>query len=132
MFELVSSGDGAAIVNVLLALMSIVFGALGFFWPNYALGALKLATVPGHEDGKSEIRAASGGAFVLMGLAGLIFGHHSPFIWVMIGVHYAGAAMGRLLSIAVDGSGSAKIWSFFAIEAVFAAWLIGANFPAPA
>lgn len=130
MIELISAGDSVAIVNVVLGALSVVFGALGFFWPNYALGALKLATAPGFEDGKSEIRAASGGAFVFMGLAALAYGHVSPFIWVMVGVHYAGAGIGRLLSILVDGSGSTKIWAFFAIEAVFAAWLIGANMPA--
>lgn len=130
MFELAVGGDIVAAVNIGLAILSIIFGALGFLWPNYALGALKLETTPGYADGKSEIRAASGGAFVLMGLAGLAFGHHHAFIWVMIGVHYAGAGVGRLLSIAVDGSGSAKIWAFFAVELVFAAWLIGANAPA--
>ena len=129
MLGLAAAGDPTAIINVLLGALTVVFGALGFFWPTYALGALKLATVPGHEDGKSEIRAASGGAFVIMGLAGLAFGHLSPLIWVMVGVHYAGAGLGRILSIAVDGSGSSKIWMFFAIEAAFAAWLIVANMP---
>ncbi|MCI4665058.1 MAG: DUF4345 family protein [Neomegalonema sp.] len=123
------AGDPVAIINSVLAALSIGFGALGFLWPSFALEALKLTTAPGFEDGKSEIRAASGGAFILMGAAGLMFGHLNPLIWVMVGVHYAGAAAGRLLSIAVDGSGSKKIWLFFAIEIVFAAWLIGANLP---
>lgn len=132
MLAQLAAGDPVAMINVLLAVLSIIFGALGFLWPNFALGALKLAPVPGFSDGKSEIRAASGGAFVVMGLAGLVFGHVSPFIWVMIGMHYAGAATGRFLSIALDGAGSRKIWAFFAIEVVFAIWLIGANWPASA
>lgn len=122
--------DAIAVVNVVMACVSIVFGALGFLWPNFALGALKLATVDGHNDGKSEIRAASGGAFVALGAAGLLFGALQPIVWVMVGVHYAGAAVGRVLSIFADDAGSQKMWMFFAIEVIFAAWFIGANWSA--
>lgn len=130
MFELAASGDMVAIGNVVLAVLSILFGAFGLVWPTYALGALKLQTIGDSSEGKSEIRAASGGAFVLLALAGLAFGHHHPLIWVMVGVHYAGAGAGRLLSILLDRSGTPKILAFFAVEVVFAAWLIGANISA--
>lgn len=123
-------------VNILLALATIGFGALAFFWPNFALKALKLQTAAGYEDGKSEIRAASGGAFMGTGAAALVLGSTTimgaaatPFAWLMLGAHYAGAGIGRLMSFANDGSGSAKMWAFFASEALFAAWLIGANWP---
>lgn len=112
------------LVNILLALLTIAFGAIGLVSPSYAMGALKLQTA-GPTDGMSEIRAASGGAFVATGAAALILSH--PLGWTLLGAHYAGAALGRIVSIGLDGSGSRKIWAFFLIEAVFAAWLIGAN-----
>lgn len=119
--------DAVGWVNAALAVLSIGFGALALFWPRYALGALHLQTVGGRADGMSELRGASGGAFVVIGLVALAL--WQPMVWVMMGVHYAGAGVGRLLSIMLDGAGSPKMWAFFAIEAVFAAWLIGANWP---
>lgn len=118
------------IVNVVLALATIGFGALAMFWPNYALGALKLQLAEGHRDGMSEIRAASGGSFVGTGALAIVFAQFSPLAWLMLGAQYAGAGAGRLLSILSDGSGSRKMWAFFAVEAVFAAWLLGANIAA--
>ena len=115
------------LVNIILALATIVFGALAFFWPRFALEALKLQTVGGVADGMSEMRAASGGAFMLMAAAAIAIGPSEPLAWVMLGVQYAGAAAGRLLSIVVDGAGSTKMWGFFAIEASFALWFIAAN-----
>ncbi len=117
------------IVNIILAVATIGFGAIALFWPSYAMGALKLATVGSETDGMSEIRAASGGAFVGTGLLAIAFAQFSPVAWVMLGAHYLGAGVGRITSIARDGSGSTKMWAFFAIEALFAAWLIGMNWP---
>lgn len=114
-------------INIALAILSIAVGAIAFISPDFALSALKLTTTDGAADGKSELRAASGGAFIALGAAALLLGSSAPIAWVMMGVHYAGAAAGRLLSFALDRSGSAKMWLFFAFELVFAAWLIGAN-----
>ncbi|MEL6979685.1 MAG: DUF4345 family protein [Pseudomonadota bacterium] len=115
------------IVNYALAALSILFGALALLWPDYAMRALSLQSADGKMDGKSELRGASGGAFVVLGAAAGALGPAWPLAWVMMGVHYAGAAVGRGLSFVFDGSGSRKMWFFFAIEVVFAAWLIGAN-----
>lgn len=117
------------IVNFALAALSIGFGVIAFLWPDYALEALHLASKDGRMDGKSELRAASGGAFITVAVAAAALGPTWPVAWVMMGAHYAGAGAGRLLSFARDGSGSRKMWLFFAIEAAFAAWLIGANWP---
>ena len=112
------------IVNIVLAVLTIGFGGICLVSPSYAMGALSLKT-DGRPDGMSEIRAASGGAFVAMALVAIVLAH--PVAWVMLGVHYAGAALGRIVSIGLDGSGSTKIWAYFAIEALFAAWFIAAN-----
>ena len=121
--------DAVQIVNFALAGLSIAFGAICFLAPAYAMGALKPAPVGGQMDGKSEVRGASGGAFIALGLAGMLFGPAWTVAWVMVGVHYAGAAAGRLLSFLFDGSGSTKMWVYFIIELVFAGWFIGANWP---
>ena len=121
--------DAVQLINYALAVLSIGFGALALLWPNYAMEALKLRPADGQMDGKSELRGASGGAFVALGVAGVAFGPAWPVAWVMMGVHYLGAGVGRLVSFAFDGSGSRKMWMFFGIEVVFAAWLIGANWP---
>ncbi len=117
------------IVNLVLAALSAAFGAIAFLAPRYAMEALKLETTGGARDGMSEIRAASGGAFVALALAGMAFGAAQPFVWVMVGVHYLGAAAGRLLSIALDGAGSAKMVGFWGIEASFGLWFVIANWP---
>lgn len=121
--------DAVEVVNILLALLTIAFGGICLVSPTYAMGALSLKT-DGKRDGMSEIRAASGGAFVVMSVAAILLGATQPLAWVMLGVHYAGAGLGRIVSIALDGSGSPKIWFFFATELLFAAWLIGANWTA--
>lgn len=115
------------VINIVLALATIGFGAIAMFWPSYALGALKLRAVDGHYDGYSEIRAASGGAFVGTGALAIAFAPFHAMAWLMLGAHYAGAATGRIMSIALDGAGSRKMWAFFLIEVVFAAWFLGAN-----
>ncbi|MEL6278451.1 MAG: DUF4345 family protein [Pseudomonadota bacterium] len=112
------------IVNIILAVLSIAFGGICLVAPRYALGALSLRT-DGANDGLSEIRGASGGAFVFLAAVALVVSH--PAAWVMMGVHYAGAAFGRGVSIVLDAAGSPKMWIYFGIEVVFAAWLIGAN-----
>ncbi|MEO1330452.1 MAG: DUF4345 family protein [Pseudomonadota bacterium] len=121
--------DFTEIVNIILGVLTIGFGAIGLISPSYAMGALALKTDGDKRDGLSEIRAASGGAFVVMSVVAILIGQSFPMAWVMVGVHYAGAGLGRIVSIALDGSGSKKIWFFFAIEALFAAWFILANFP---
>lgn len=117
------------IVNIVLGVLSIGFGAIALLAPRYAMEALKLQTAGDARDGMSELRAASGGAFVGLALAGLAVGAASPFVWVMVGVHYLGAGAGRLLSILLDGSGSAKILFFFAVELAFGLWFVIANWP---
>ncbi len=120
--------DTVEIINIILALLTIAFGGICLVSPRYAMGALSLQTA-GTTEGMSELRAASGGAFVVMSIFAIVFGPAFPMAWVMVGVHYAGAGLGRIVSIALDGSGTKKIWFYFTTEALFAAWLIGANWP---
>ena len=77
------------------------------------------------EMGKSELRASAGGLFVALGLGAIVIG--APLAYAMMGVAYLGAGVGRLAANILDDLPQPKGWVFFAFEAAFAAWLIGAN-----
>ena len=113
------------LINPALALLTIALGLFGFLAPRYTAEALDLQTV-GSTMGFSELRASAGGLFVAVGLTCLMTG--APWAYGMLGVAYAGAACGRLVSIVVDGPPMPKALIWFLFEAVPAAWLIWANF----
>lgn len=108
-------------IDPAIALITIAFGAFGFVAPRYTARALDLAP-DGSTMGLSEMRASVGGLFVAVGLFCLVTGR--PEAYTMLGIAYAGAASGRLLSMIVDKPPQPKALVWFAFEAVPAAWLI--------
>lgn len=114
-------------INIVIALLTIVFGAFGFLAPRYTAGALDLAPT-GSTMGLSELRAGSGGLFVAIGLYCLLTG--DPMAYFMLGVAYVGAGAGRALSIAIDKPPITKALVFLAFEWPPAAFLIWHNWPA--
>lgn len=64
--------------------------------------------------GISEIRATYGGLFVALGLACAVTQH--PGVFLAAGLAWVGAAVGRLVSVAVDGSRSPKNLGGIAFE----------------
>lgn len=104
------------LVNPVLALFSIVLGAIGWLAPRYTMAVVDLVAGPS-PMGPSEIRAASGALFVGLGLGALLIG--TPAAYAMVGFAWGGAAVGRMTSILLDGSGARK-WGFFACEAAVA------------
>ncbi|MXQ07657.1 DUF4345 domain-containing protein [Alphaproteobacteria bacterium GH1-50] len=111
-------------INILLALASIGLGAIGWLAPRYTMGVLDLET-NGSTMGTSEIRAASGALFIGLGLGALILG--SPIAYAMIGFAWAGAAVGRVTSIALDEAPTRRTWGFAATEIVVAGLLLALN-----
>ncbi len=112
------------ILNPILALLAIGMGAFGFLAPRYTAQALDLT--PGDTTmGLSEMRASVGGLFVLLGLGCLIIGQ--PMAYAMLGIAFAGAATGRLVSCLVDRPTVSRAWIFFAIEFAMALALLPAN-----
>ena len=111
-------------INAFLALLTILFGAFGFFAPRYTAGALDLAPTTS-TMGLSELRASAGGLFVMFGLWCLITNDASAYL--MLGVAYLGAGIGRVLSIIVDKPPMRKALTFVAFELPPAAWLIWYN-----
>lgn len=114
------------VVNIALALLTLGLGCFGFLVPRYTAGALDLAPQDS-TMGLSELRASSGGLFVAIALFCIWTGE----VWAysMLGVAYAGAAIGRLVSIVIDRPPMPKALVFFLFEAIPAAWLIIANHP---
>lgn len=112
------------IINIIIALMTIAFGAFGFLAPRYTASALDLGIGPSNM-GLSELRASVGGLFVAMGLFAIWSG--IPMAYAMLGVAYTGAAVGRLVSIVLDNPPFKKAMLYFSLEAGPAAYLLLAN-----
>lgn len=111
-------------INIVAALLTFGFGLFGFLAPAYTASALDLAPTDS-TMGYSEMRASVGGLFVVSGLAALWLG--TPIAYAMIGFVFAGAALGRVVSLVLDNPPLKKVLMFGGIEASLAAWLILAN-----
>lgn len=111
-------------LNIIAALLSIALGGFGFLAPRYTAGVLDLRTGD-TTMGLSELRASAGGMFIAVGGACLWLG--TPWAYAMLGFVYLGAGAGRALSLILDKPPFPKAHLYFLFEAVFAAWLIGAN-----
>lgn len=112
-------------LNVIAALLTIGFGLFGFLAPVHTANALDLAPT-NSTMGLSELRASVGGLFVVSGIA--VIWLNAPMAYTMLGIVYAGAALGRFLSLALDNPPFVKAATFGGIELVLAIWLIAANF----
>lgn len=112
------------LLNILLALVSIGLGVVGWLAPAYTMQVLDLRR--GETTmGTSEIRAASGALFVGLGLGALLIA--TPEAYAMMGCAWAGAAIGRLTSILADAAPTSRTRAFFLTEAAVAALLLLPN-----
>ena len=111
-------------LNHIAALLTIGFGLFGFLAPAYTASALDLAPT-NSTMGLSEMRASVGGLFVIAGLAAIWLG--TPTAYAMVGFAFAGAALGRAVSLVLDDPPLLKVLIFGGIEAALALWLIWAN-----
>jgi hypothetical protein len=114
-------------LNPFLALLSIGLGIYGWLFPRYTMAVLDLQA--GRSGmGPSEIRASAGALFVGMGIGALLIGTQSAY--AMLGACWAGAALGRATSLALDGQ-TGKKWVFFFAEAAVGALALWINLGAP-
>ncbi|MCH2166996.1 MAG: DUF4345 family protein [Oceanicola sp.] len=114
------------LLNMTAAALTIAFGAFGFLAPRYTAQALDLAPTDS-TMGLSEMRASVGGLFVASGVCLPLL--DMPAAWAGLGIAYAGAASGRVLSALLDRPPMRKLVVFGGIEAALAAWLLLANLP---
>lgn len=114
------------ITATVILLLTIFLGGFGLIAPRWTMKLLNLAP-EGGKQGFSEVRAVNGAMFVGLGLAGLLL--PSPAA-AAVGCGYLAAAIGRLTSIALDGSGTGMIWRFALFEALFGIGLIASDWSA--
>ncbi len=112
-------------INMAVALLTIVLGMMGWLAPRWTMQQLDMQSGPSNMA-YTEVSAVSGCLFVGMGLGAMIL--NEPLAWVVLGLAYAGAAVGRVTSILRDNAASRQSWTFFGCEAALAAWLVIANF----
>jgi len=111
------------LINPALALISIGLGLFGWLAPKFTMSALDMTAGPSGMA-QSEVRASVGALFVGMGIGALILG--TPTAYAMLGFSWAGAAIGRGTSLALDGQ-SRKKWVYFWVEAAVAAVALAFN-----
>lgn len=114
-------------LNPAIALLTIALGLFGLISPRYTAQVMDLRT-DGSTMGFSELRASAGGLFVAVGAVCLWTG--ADWAYAMLGVVYAGAGTGRLVSIVIDRPPMPKAFIWFLFEALPAAWLITVAWPA--
>jgi hypothetical protein len=112
------------IVNMVVAMLTIGLGLLGWLAPRWTMEQLDMVAGPTHMA-YTEVSAVSGCLFVALGLGAMIL--NEPMGWVVMGLAYAGAAVGRVTSIFRDKAASRQAWTFFGCEAALASWLLLAN-----
>lgn len=92
--------SGIETVNLIGALITMAMGGLGLLTPNLAAKLVRLG--PTNPEGFAEFRATYGGLFVALGLAPLIW--PEPGLFLVAGLAWLGAAVGRIVSMAADGA----------------------------
>ncbi len=107
-------------LNMMGAFLTVVMGGLGMFLPAKAaqLTGLQAVSVPG----RSEFRATFGGFFLFAGAVCLIA--MVPVTFLMLGLAWAGAALGRIVSIFADDANTKENWVAVIFEAAFAVLLL--------
>jgi hypothetical protein len=111
-------------LNFAAALLTVALGLMGWLAPRWTMQQLDMQAGPSNMA-YTEVSAASGCLFVGLGLGAMIL--NEPLAWIVMGLAYAGAALGRVTSIFRDDAASRQSWTFFGCEAALAAWLILAN-----
>lgn len=102
------------------ALGTLVMGLLGLVLPRAAARFVGLQALTA--AGRSEFRATYGGLWVPLALMPLIT--QEPIVFAVSGFCWAGAAVGRIVSILLDDALDAQNLKAAGFELVFAALLL--------
>lgn len=82
------------------AIATLLLGMFGLIAPRRAAAFTSIA--PLGANGLSELRATYGGLFVALGAWCLL--SQSVVVFTVLGVAWSGAALGRLVSVIIDGN----------------------------
>ena len=108
------------ILNIAGAIITVLMGCLGLFFPQRAAAFTGLTAVTA--PGRSEFRSTFGGLFVFAGSIPLLTMLHATFL--VVGLSWAGAAIGRIVSIFADNANVPKNWIAVLFETSIATLLL--------
>lgn len=112
--------DFFPILNNIGSAITAGLGVIGLIRPSSAAAFTSIQPVG--LLGVSEIRATYGGFFLALGAYGLYA--QAATVFVVLGIAWLGAAVGRLVSIAVDKSHAPKNIGGVVFESAIAAFLL--------
>ena len=108
------------ILNIAGAIITVLMGCLGLLLPQRAAAFTGLTAVTA--PGRSEFRSTFGGLFLLAGSIPLLT--MLPAAFPVVGLSWAGAATGRIVSIFADNANLPNNWIAVLFEAAIAALLL--------
>ena len=117
------------IIPRLALAIGLVLGLIGLFKPTAAANIVRLQPDPAFEGGLAEFRASFGGLFLFVHAVGMVGLQvlpeaHACALLLPISALWGGSAVGRTLSVLVDGTGTKYNLASIAFEAVLAAALL--------
>ncbi|WP_075291627.1 DUF4345 family protein [Pararhizobium arenae] len=101
------------------ALATAAIGLIFLFAPGLAFRAIGLDLREGRRGGYAEARSVMGGFPLGLGLAAVLLAQ--PMVYLALGVAFALAAFGRILSMLSDGGNTLWNWLYLAAQTVLAA-----------
>ncbi len=111
-----------------VAAFFLAMGVYALMWPERVLQRFGTPTLT--RDGRNEVRAVYGGFGVAVAavLAFAVSGApEAPGILIALGVALIGMAVGRLISVGIDGFPGFQPWLYLAVELVLGGVLIAAG-----
>lgn len=101
------------------AVVTIAFGLVALLAPRLALKVLRLETRPDRPEAVSEVRATLSGFWLGVGICCILLAQ--PLLYMALGISWALAALGRLISIVADGGNRLYNWVWLALQIALAA-----------
>ncbi|MDZ5699405.1 DUF4345 domain-containing protein [Chelativorans sp. M5D2P16] len=101
------------------AAFTIFLGLVAMFAPRLALRALRLAAMEGRPDALAASRAQLGGFYIGVGASAILFAQ--PLIYLTLGLSWALAAFGCIVSMMSDRGNTLRNWGGLALMLALAA-----------
>lgn len=101
------------------AAVTALLGLVMMFAPGLTYRFFGLQAKDGRFDAYAEARSSLGGFYFGFGLAALLFAQ--PMVYLALGVSFAMAVFGRILSIMSDKGSSARNYLLLVVQAILAA-----------
>ena len=101
------------------AVVTSLLGLVFLFAPGIAFRALGIDLREGRRGGYAEARSTMGGFHLGLGLAALLLAQ--PMVYLALGVAFALAAFGRILSMLSDSGNTVVNWLYLVVQIALSA-----------